>query len=76
MDPIPLTEEFVKKIPQKIWECMFPFRCSTSCLSENPVYAFRTIRTIFAEGLNMFLRPKRCSDRPAAFAIHSNRNNE
>ena len=31
---------------------MFPFRCSTSCLSENPVYAFRTIRAIFAEGLN------------------------
>ena len=29
---------------------MFPFRCSTSCLSENPVYAFRTIRAIFAEG--------------------------
>ena len=47
-------------------------RCSTSCLSENPVYAFRTIRAIFAEGLNMFLRPRRRSDRPAAFAIHSN----
>ena len=21
-------------IPQNIWQCMFPFRCSTSCLSE------------------------------------------
>ena len=48
------------------------YRCSTSCLSENPVYAFRTIRAIFAEGLNLFLRPRRRSDRPAAFAIHSN----
>ena len=40
--------------------------------TENPVYAFRTIRAIFAEGLNLFLRPRRRSDRPAAFAIHSN----
>lgn len=55
---------------------MFPFRCSTNCLSENSVYAFKTIRTIFAEGLNMFLRPGCRPDRPAAFAIHSNENNE
>ena len=51
-------------------------RCSTSCLSENPVYAFRTMRAIFAEGLKMFLRPFRCFDRPAAFVIRSNGNTE
>ena len=36
----------------------------------------RTIRAIFAQGLKMFLWPRRCSDRPAAFAIHSNGNTE
>ena len=55
---------------------MFPLRCSTSCLSENPVYAFTTIRAIFAEGLKMFRRPGCCRDRPAAFAIRSNGNTE
>ena len=29
---------------------------------------FQGMRAIFAEGLKMFLRPRRCSDRPAAFA--------
>ena len=43
-------------IPQKICSVCSRSRCSTSCLSENPVYAFRTIRAIFAEGLNLFLR--------------------
>ena len=59
-------------IPKKIWWCMFTVRCTTSGLVEIPGDAFRTLRAIFAEGLNLFLRPRRRSDRPAAFAIHSN----
>lgn len=47
-------------------------RCSTSYLSGKPVYAFRTIRTIFAQGLNIFLRPRWGSDRPEVSAIRSN----
>jgi hypothetical protein len=35
-----------------------------------------TIRAIFAKGLKIFLQPRRCSDRPMAFAIRSNRNIE
>ena len=30
---------------------------AAGCLSENPVYAFRTIRTIFAEGLKCSCSP-------------------
>ena len=33
---------------------------------------FRIIKDIFAEGVKIFLRPRHCSDKPAAFAIRSN----
>ena len=51
-----------------------PMQCplfGKACLPENPVSAFSTIRAIFAEGPNLFLRPRRRSDRPASFPIPS-----
>ena len=50
--------------------------CSTWLPVRESVYAFTTIRAIFAEGLKMFRRPGCCRDRPAAFAIRSNGNTE
>lgn len=39
---------------------------------ENSVYAFMSIRAILAEGLKLFLRLIRCSDRDVTLGIHAN----
>ena len=61
------TENLVVYVPVQMFH-QLPVGESGVCL--------RTIRAIFAQGLKMFLWPRRCSDRPAAFAIHSNGNTE
>ena len=50
---------------------MFPFQMFHQLPVGESVYAFRTIRAIFAEGLNLFLRPAPVR-QAGGFAIHSN----